>query len=124
MDLLAAVPDEAQLHKVIISRVKWSGDEEKHAAKGLGLILAWMKARQRMQARESTQAKRAAGAPTIRCAPIVAERSGAGVLTFPVQDETITANMQSGELGQGNELCQKLRNHEIDMCRPHCIEME
>ena len=61
IDLLAAVPTEADLKSMITDRVKWSGEEDKHIAKSLGVPLAWRKARERFTTREQVEARRSAG---------------------------------------------------------------
>ncbi len=61
LGLLAAVKDEEELKQLVTSRVKWEGEQDKHAAKGLGLVLAWRKARERFNAREAVAPKRSAG---------------------------------------------------------------
>ena len=50
--LLAAIHNEEKLEAVLTSRIKWEGPEDKHVAKGLGLILAWKKARGRVLTQE------------------------------------------------------------------------
>ena len=44
---------------MIIDRIKWAGEPEKHMAKGLGVILAWGKARERAATRARVEARRA-----------------------------------------------------------------
>ena len=52
MQLLAAVHSEEKLETSITSRIQWQGPQEKHIAKGLGLTLAWKKARGRVLTQE------------------------------------------------------------------------
>ena len=60
LELFTAVPDEKSLQSMIIDRIKWSGDADKHMAKGLGVHLAYSKARERAACKAQGDAKRAA----------------------------------------------------------------
>ena len=59
LELLSAVPDQKALQSMLIDRIKWAGDTDKHIAKGLGLVLAWGKARERAAATARAEVQRA-----------------------------------------------------------------